>query len=209
MLPTRDPDLLQIVDTSLADATQRALRPDGTSWLACRPGCTPCCHGVFRISPLDAQRLRAAHQTLIRTDPPRAAAILDRARTLRETLHPQFPGNPTTGILHPETEEDEAWDTFADLPEADAPCPVLDPATGRCDLYTARPLTCRIFGPPVQNDFGLGMCELCYIGATEAQILAGEMHLNHHELEEALNGQLPPGETIIAWALLQRPDTET
>ncbi len=201
MLPESDAELIQIVDRSLADATRRALRTsDGASWLACRPGCTPCCHGVFRISHLDAGRLRTA---LALTDPPRAAAILHRARTLADTLRPHFPGDPATGILQPE--EDDTWDAFADLPQADAPCPVLDPATGRCDLYAARPLTCRIFGPPVQNDFGLGICELCYVGATEAEILAGEMILEHHPLEESLNQELPPTETVIAWALLEHP----
>src|SRR4051812_14579993 len=33
--------------------------------------------------------------------------------------------------------------------EDDAPCPVLDPDTGMCDLYEWRPLTCRTFGPPL------------------------------------------------------------
>ncbi len=54
MLPSRDAELVQIVDRALARATER-----GGAWLACRPGCTPCCHGVFRISQLDALRLRA------------------------------------------------------------------------------------------------------------------------------------------------------
>lgn len=195
----RDQDLIQIVDASLADATRRAHTADGTSWLACRPGCTPCCHGVFRISALDAERLR---QALAHTDPNRAQAIRLRAANLAHTLRPHFPGNPETGALDP---EDGTWDHFADLPEADAPCPVLDPATGTCDLYTARPLTCRIFGPPVQNEFGLGVCELCYVGATESEMLAGEMHLTHHDLEAELDGQLPATETIIAWAVLPGP----
>ncbi len=200
MLPVRDRQLVQIVDASLADATHRARTGDGGSWLACRPGCTPCCHGVFRISRLDAERLRSALQALELVSPPRSSAIRARALRLANTLHTDFPGDPATGILDPE--EVGTWDAFSDLPQADAPCPVLDPATGQCELYSARPLTCRIFGPPVQNQFGLGMCELCYVGAGEADMLAGKMHLNHHDLEGELDRQLPPGETIIAWALL-------
>ena len=202
MLPFRDAELVQIVDAALADATTRASTPDG-SWLACRPGCTPCCHGVFRISALDAERLRAALGALEHEDRARASAIQTRALELANTLRAAFPGNPDTGIL--DAEEHSTWDEFADLPEAEAPCAALDPATGRCELYAGRPLTCRVFGPPVQNDSGLGVCELCYVGASDSAILAGEMHLAHHRLEEELDRELPPGETIIAWALLPDP----
>ncbi|HEY4356829.1 MAG TPA: YkgJ family cysteine cluster protein [Acidobacteriaceae bacterium] len=198
MLPARDTELVQIVDHALADAAARAVKDDGSSWLACRPGCTPCCHGVFRISMLDAERLRAALLDLEREDKPRADAIRARASHLVEQLKTAFPGNAATGLLD---EEDERWEEFADLPDADASCPVLDPATGRCELYTGRPLTCRIFGPPVKNEFGIGICELCYVGASESEVLHGEMHLTHHPLEEELNTELPPGETVIAWAL--------
>ncbi len=202
MLPARDLELIQIVDAALADATLRARRPDGSSWLACRPGCTPCCHGVFRISALDAERLRSAVFALSGTDAPRASRIQARAKRLVEILSPHFPGDPGTGTLVPEQAEDSVWETFADLPEADAPCPVLDPDTGRCDLYAARPLTCRIFGPPVQNEGGIGICELCYVGASEADVLRGEMQLEHHALEAVLEGECASGETIIAWAVL-------
>lgn len=200
VLPNRDAELVQIVDRSLSDATARAARPEGESWLACRPGCTPCCHGVFRISALDAQRLRTALSALQDGDPVRAAAIQARAVALSQTLKPFFPGDPRTGVLH--AEEDEGWEAFAELAEADAPCAALDPISGRCELYAARPLTCRIFGPPVQNEGGIGVCELCYVGADEAAILGGEMHLVHEALEEELDRELPPGETVIAWALL-------
>lgn len=200
MLPARDPELIQIVDAALADATRRAQRPDGTSWLACQPGCTSCCHGVFRISMLDAERLRSGLHALTASDPSRAEAVRTRATRLARDLASEFPGDPRTGLLTPE--DDPAWDTFADLPAADAPCPALDPLTGRCDLYTARPLTCRVFGPPVQNEDGIGVCELCYVGADASTVLAGEMHLQHNCLEDELTNQLPPGETLIAWALL-------
>ena len=88
-----------------------------------------------------------------------------------------------TGLL--DAEEGYAWEEFADLPEADAAWPVLDPATGGCELYAARPLTCRIFGPPVETESGIGVCELPYEGASEAEIAKGEMHLRHHALERS------------------------
>lgn len=199
MLPARDVELVQIVDASLEDATERARTGAGGSWLACRPGCTPCCHGVFRISMLDVQRLQSALSALLAADRPRAEAIQARALRFVDALSPHFPGDPYSGTLY---EEDARWDEFADLPEADAACPVLDPETGLCGLYTGRPLTCRIFGPPVRNEEGIGVCELCYAGASEERVLVGEMVLRHHELEEELNTQVPSGETVIAWAVL-------
>ena len=54
-----------------------------------------------------------------------------------------------------------ALKTFAN----DEPCPVLDPETGNCELYESRPMTCRVFGPPVRSEDGLGVCELCFQGA--------------------------------------------
>ena len=199
MVPARDAELVQIVDAALADATSR-----GKAWLACRPGCTPCCHGVFRISPLDAERLQAGLAGLELADPARAGGVSQRARAAVRSLASFFPGDAVTGLLA--AGEESGWEEFADLPVADEACPVLDPETGRCDLYASRPLTCRIFGPPVASDGGLGVCELCYVGATESELLAGEMHLSHHALEAELDAELESapgcvGETIIAWAL--------
>ena len=51
--PARDQQLIQIVDAALADAFQKS-----SKWLACRPGCSQCCVGVFAINQLDAIRLR-------------------------------------------------------------------------------------------------------------------------------------------------------
>ena len=131
---------------------------------------------------------------------------MQRRDALVRKLTSVFPGDARTGVLAPENEG--TWDSFADHEQADAACPVLDPVSGRCDLYDGRPLTCRIFGPPVRQEEGVGVCELCYSGASRDDLFAGEVHLDHVELEEELNLQLPATETIIAWALLPQPDSE-
>jgi Fe-S-cluster containining protein len=79
-------------------------------------------------------------------------------------------------------------------PESDdEPCPALDPSTGTCDLYAARPITCRTFGPAVRFGGGpVGVCELCFVGATEEQIASCAVDL---DIEE------PDGETTVACAL--------
>jgi len=69
----------------------------------------------------------------------------------------------------------------------DEPCPALDPATGRCDLYAARPLTCRTFGPPVRcGDDAVGVCELCFKGATDDEIAACEVEIDPEGMETDL-----------------------
>ena len=196
-LPAGDQKLVQIVDAALADATQRS-----GSWLVCKPGCSQCCMGVFSISQLDAVRLRQGLDELEHRDPERAAAVRVRVRDAIVRLSPDFPGDPEAGIL---TEDEEAERRFEDFAN-DEPCPVLDPATGMCALYVSRPITCRSFGPPVRSEGGLGVCELCYHGASEEQIAACEMGVDPEDLETELLKELEKdggsaGRTIIAFAL--------
>jgi Fe-S-cluster containining protein len=197
----RDQKLIQIVDAALADAARRS-----GDWLVCRPGCTQCCIGVFPINQLDALRLRKGLVDLDRLAPQRAADIRMRARDAVARLAQDFPGNPVTGILHEGgLHEGEAEQRLSDFAN-DEPCPALDPATGTCELYAARPMTCRVFGPPVQSEGGLGVCELCYHGASDAEIAACEMKPDPDDLEAALLRKLEKsgearGHTIIAYCL--------
>ena len=117
-------------------------------------------------------------------------------------LAPDFPGDAATGILD---EDDAAAERFADFAN-DEPCPALDPETGNCELYESRPMTCRVFGPPVLSHDGLGVCELCYHGASEAEIAACEMKPDPDDLEEVLVKEVEAGtgvrgDTIIAFCL--------
>lgn len=137
-----------------------------------------------------------------RVDPERAAAVRERSRSAVARLSPAFPGNALTGILAEDEDSVMVFEDFAN----EEPCPVLDPATGRCELYASRPITCRSFGPPVRSEDGLGVCELCYHGATDEQIADCEMSVDPDDLEEGLLLELekvggPAGATIIAFAL--------
>jgi Fe-S-cluster containining protein len=195
-LPSGDPKLVRIVDAALADTARRS-----GEWLVCKLGCTQCCIGVFAINQLDVARLQRGIADLQISDPPRAARIRQRALASIESLRPDFPGSPETGILEESVEVTERFEEFAN----DEPCPVLDPVTGACDLYSARPMTCRVFGPPVRSEDGLGVCELCYHGASEEEIAACEMAVDPDELEANLLTLLERegrrGSTIVAFAL--------
>jgi Fe-S-cluster containining protein len=73
----------------------------------------------------------------------------------------------------------------------DEPCPALDPATGHCDLYASRPLTCRTFGPPVRcGSDAVGVCELCFSGATDDEIAACEVEIDPEGMEADLVAEL-------------------
>jgi Fe-S-cluster containining protein len=192
-----DRELIQIVDAALADAALRS-----GPWLVCRPGCTQCCVGVFSINQLDARRLRQGLADLGVVAPERAARVQQRAREAVSRLIPEFPGDPSTGLLDQGEIAEQRFAEFAN----DEPCPALDPETGNCELYESRPMACRTFGPPVRSEDGLGVCELCFHGASDEEIAACEMIPDPEDLESALLQEVETttgisGETIVAFAL--------
>jgi Fe-S-cluster containining protein len=196
-LPSRDRLLVQIVDSALADTAGRS-----GQWLVCHPGCTQCCIGVFAISQLDAVRLRQGLTNLEKSAPERAARVRQRAREAVSRLAKDFPGDPTSGLLD---EDEEAERRFADFAN-DEPCPALDQQTGLCELYESRPMTCRVFGPPVRSEDGLCVCELCFQGATDEEIAACQMTPDPDDLESTLIEEVEKatgahGRTIVAFCL--------
>jgi Fe-S-cluster containining protein len=181
-----DHALIQIVDAALAEAERRA-----GSWLACRPGCFACCMGPFPITPLDARRLREGLDELEARDPARAARLRERARQSAARLRRDYPGDTLARVLA----ENAAGEN--------EPCPALDPIAGTCDLYAARPITCRTFGPPVHfKGESLAVCELCFQSATDDEIAGCEVEIDLENLASAGLGEYDDQpETIIAFAL--------
>jgi Fe-S-cluster containining protein len=195
--PKRDVDLVQIIDNALADAARNA-----GDWLVCGPGCSQCCVGAFVVNRLDAARLRTGMDELFEKDAERAVRVRRRARDYMDRIAGDFPGDIQSGILREDEDGQEKFVSFAN----DEVCPALDPETGTCDLYRFRPMTCRVFGPPVRNQDGsLGVCELCFRGATDEQIAACELKPDPDGLEnlllETLEATGERGNTIVAFVL--------
>lgn len=189
-------ELFPIIDAALSSAAKRS-----GAHLVCRRGCHQCCVGVFAITPLDAAALRAA---LASAPTDVAGRIRTRAIASRERLLTQgFPGDEQTGILFTEAHHEEVFEDYAN----DEPCPVLDPATGTCDLYAARPVQCRTFGPPVRDEEDhLTVCELCFTNASPEEVARAEMDQSWRALEDELVTQAESdlanaGPTLIAFAL--------
>jgi Fe-S-cluster containining protein len=194
VVKNKDKALVQIVDAAFADAARRS-----GEWLLCRPGCTQCCIGVFPINQLDAIRLRRGLAELEKSAPDRAGLVRERARKTLLRLSEDFPGDPQTGALY---ENDKRFAKFGN----DEPCPALNPQTGTCELYEFRPMTCRVFGPPLRSEDGLGVCELCFKGASDEAIAACEIKPYPEDLESELLEEIERssgvhGNTIIAFCL--------
>jgi Fe-S-cluster containining protein len=198
-----DPTLVQIESAdrqllaNLAESMMEAERRSG-NWLACRIGCTQCCIGPFAITQLDALRLRRGLTALDAVDPARAAGVRGRARSYVDAIGAIYPGDAGTGELFDEDALPQSMD--------DLVCPALDPETGACDLYAARPITCRSFGPATRiGENRLAACELCYAGATDEEIADCAVELDPDDLElklvNALEAAGHKGTTIVAYAL--------
>ena len=192
-----DHKLIQIVDSALAKAARKS-----GDLLVCKKGCTQCCVGVFAINQIDAARLQRGLAALEKKHPKRAAEVRRRARDAWKKLSSDFPGNKRRGILDDSEAGQKRFGEFAN----DEPCPALNPHDGSCDLYEARPMTCRVFGPPIRSEDGLGACELCYQGVADEELEAYEMIPDPDDLETPLVEKFEKatrmrGSTIIAFCL--------
>jgi Fe-S-cluster containining protein len=195
----QDHGFVALIDGVFADAAKRS-----GPHLLCRPGCTQCCIGAFAIGPADVLRLQTGFTALKLEDPDRAARIQQRATASWSRLASQFPGDASSGLLHTGQDGEPVphFEHFAN----DEPCPVLDPEHGTCDLYAARPQTCRLFGPPIAVDGGFGVCDLCFQQATQQEIAEAAISAPPPELSTALDhvatlADAPSGLTIIAFML--------
>lgn len=131
--------------------------------VACRRGCIECCRGPFEITMLDALRLEAGLHELSQTDAARAQSVMARAEEC----------------------------VSGDAGSEDRLCPVLDPETGECDLYEARPVTCRLFGPATRTiEGGVAACELCYQGVDESAVADRAVEVDAEGQELALLEEL-------------------
>ena len=121
------------------DAWFESARKKHGTVIPCRAGCSACCHGPFDITVADVELLR---EGLAALDGPERIEVEARATGLLEamqTVEPEWTApHPVAGLG--EDRFDALIERFADVP-----CPLLDDA-GRCRIYHARPLVCRLIG---------------------------------------------------------------
>jgi Fe-S-cluster containining protein len=124
--------------------------------IPCRAGCSACCHGPFDITVADVELLREAVAAL---DGKARAEVEARAARLlgaMEAAEPEWTAPHAVAALG-----DERFDGLIER-FADVPCPLLDDA-GRCRIYDARPLVCRLIGLGLVTPIGRVIENACPI----------------------------------------------
>lgn len=143
-----------IPDLSPVFAEYEALRSQATQLFShigarhpenvkCRPGCADCCHALFDLSLVEAMYINKIFQEKFKYGPERSA-ILEKASAIdrklvkmkRELFRAEQAGEPVEAIIE----------------KAGAmrmPCPLLGD-DNQCILYEDRPLTCRLYGVPIE-----------------------------------------------------------
>lgn len=115
-----------------------------TQEVRCRQGCSDCCHAIFDISLVEAMYMNARFQEL--EDSRRTAIMVDadkadrKAYVLKKKL---CPGVPETA------QEQKA--ILRRVGQERIRCPLLDEGEN-CRMYAARPMTCRVYGIPLEFD---------------------------------------------------------
>lgn len=126
-----------------ADAVFAKVAKACPGMVACGEGCSDCCHALFDLTFIEALYLNHKFNEAF---PPGAArdAVLERAnkadrehyKLKRKAFRAGEQGVPTSEIL-------------ADLARERIRCPLLGD-DNRCILYHSRPITCRLYGVPLE-----------------------------------------------------------
>lgn len=125
--------------------------------VACKPGCADCCHALFDLSLVEAMYvndrfMKAFSHGLRRSRILEKASEIDRklTRQKRELYRSEKAGESAGKIM----------ETVAGMRMA---CPLLD-TDNRCQLYENRPITCRLYGIPLEIG---GQSHVCGISRFE------------------------------------------
>jgi len=119
----------------------------------CGSGCDDCCHAVFDLTPAEVLGLALAFRRLPRAERREALRRAEKAAV-------EFDQVAKAALAQP---EEQRLTTFS---RARIACPLL--AKGRCVLYAARPLTCRVYGVPVSSYDGGQACPRSGFGQGES-----------------------------------------
>ncbi len=124
------------------DAIFAHIRNTHPDCVICEPGCSDCCNALFDLSLVEAMYINKAFTDNIaygkeRSDILSIAADLDRkaVRMKRDFYRAAKDGQ-------------DAQDIMSNAARMRLPCPLLNENL-RCILYEKRPITCRLYGVPL------------------------------------------------------------
>lgn len=110
--------------------------------VACRPGCSDCCHALFDISLVEAMYINKAFAKAFDYGPKRSQ-ILERASSLDRKL-----AKMKREMFRAEKDGESPEKIMEIAASARMACPLLD-EDDKCLMYVDRPITCRLYGIPV------------------------------------------------------------
>ncbi len=173
-------------DASFAQVARQF--PEG---VACRPGCDDCCHALFDLSLMEALSLALAFGELPRVERRQALRRAEKAAPLFDQVMAQA-----------FSQQGEA--RLAALSRARIACPLLE--AGRCLLYRDRPLTCRLYGVPVQVEGQARTCHKAHFapGRTYPTVDLTRVQLELERISRLASRQVPslsPARRDVARAL--------
>ncbi len=125
-----------------ADALFAHVRTKHADCVACAAGCADCCHALFDLPLIEAVYLNHAFYRTFPSGPQRSA-LLDKADAADRAVHKVK--RKAFKDWQGGREEDAI---LADMAREKVRCPLLGD-DDRCALYEARPVTCRVYGIPM------------------------------------------------------------
>lgn len=134
-----------------ADALFQKVSSQFPDCVKCRPGCDDCCHALFDLSLVEAMHVNMVFNKTFGHGPERSRLLENASRIDRDLtkLKRKMYQAEKDGA-----KSEEILDKAAALR---MPCPLLG-SDHRCVLYDARPITCRLYGIPL--DIG-GKSHVC------------------------------------------------
>ncbi|RJR26436.1 MAG: hypothetical protein C4582_01735 [Desulfobacteraceae bacterium] len=129
-----------------ADAVFEKIKSEAQGLVRCRQGCADCCHAAFGLFLIEAAYLQWRFQGLDRKTRRPALTRCSKADRELEKLQKKFIEDNSAG-----------HDKGIDLSLVRIRCPLLSDDLS-CDLYTYRPITCRVYGIPTSADGNSRVC---------------------------------------------------
>jgi len=158
----------------LADETFDRVKKEHSDCIKCDSGCSDCCHALFDLSLIEAFYIN--HQFNQRFDGQEKKQLINRANSIdrkiykiKRQAHKDF-----------ESGKKKEIDVLMDMSLKRARCPLLN-LNDRCDLYDFRPITCRLYGIPIQIG---DMSHTCNLSGFEegAKYPSAKMDVIHQRL---------------------------
>lgn len=111
--------------------------------VTCRPGCSDCCHALFDLSLVEAMYINRAFAENFSYGRERSQILENASEQDRQLTR-------LKRDLFRAEKNGESPDKIMDMAaSARMRCPLLD-GQDRCRLYEARPITCRLYGVPLE-----------------------------------------------------------